>query len=318
MSYVEMSHGIIENRSAEFTLQEERELTSLFALLDDPDPRVAEAVLMRLRTKGERVLPRLLDYRFDAKDDLANERLELIVQEINVERLVREFELLAERIKINDSNTLEDGAFLIAQFAYPGLDLDRYYLELSELAAMLRARVSGVTSAIEILQITNKFFFEEQRFRGNQSKFLEADNSYINRVLDRRVGIPISLAVVYLLVARGRVGLPFSGASAPGHFLIRYDGLEEPFFIDAFNGGVVLRKQDIKRFLNASGLPFTESFLEPASPRSVLLRMIRNLVIVFKETNEPEAKAAFERFARILAPGEADVIEIEPPGSEIE
>jgi len=282
--------------------EDERELASLLKLLDDPDHRVSEAVLVRLRSKGAPILPRLMEFVEEAADPLAVERTFSLIQEINEEHLAGEFEKLHERINNNDSNTLEDGAFLIAQYGYPALDLDKYYLELSDLAAILRDRVKSAYSPLDLLSITNKFFFEDQGFRGNQNKFLEADNSYINRVLDRRLGIPIALAVVYLLISRGRLGLPFSGAGAPGHFLIRYDGLEEPLFIDAFNRGVILRQEDIKRFLNASGLPFSESFLEPASPRAILLRMIRNLIIVFKETDDSQGQAAFERFTRILAP----------------
>ncbi len=132
---------------------------------------------------------------------------------------------------------------------------------------------------------------------------MEPENSYIDRVMERRTGIPISLATVYLLVVRSRLGLPFSGASAPGHFLVRYDGLRtEPLFIDAFNSGIILRERDIKHYLDSSGLPFNRQFLEPSPPRAILLRMIRNLIIVFTERGDSIARQAFEGFMRILAP----------------
>jgi regulator of sirC expression with transglutaminase-like and TPR domain len=110
--------------------------------------------------------------------------------------------------------------------------------------------------------------------------------------------------VVYILVARDRVGLPFSGASTPGHFLIRYDGVEdEPLFIDAFNGGLILKQRDIKRFLELSKLPFDEAFLRPASPRAILLRMIRNLIIVFTEQQDEPARKAFDKFMKVIQKG---------------
>ena len=279
------------------------ELQSLLSLLDDPDVRIGEAVLERLRKKGSGILDVLLDFVETSPDDLAKFRAFSIVRECNEERLAKEFAVLAKRLEWGDPRALEDGAFLIARYGYPRLNIERYRLELSALAGMLRDRVAGVQSPLDILAITNDFFFERQKFRGNQTSFLEADNSYLNRVLDRKVGIPISLAVLYLLVARMRVGLPFSGSSAPGHFLVRFDGaMDEPLFIDAFNGGVVLRKRDIKRFLDASQLNFNEAFLEPAEDRSILLRMIRNLILVFGETHDTVGQKAFERFLKLLAP----------------
>jgi regulator of sirC expression with transglutaminase-like and TPR domain len=203
----------------------------------------------------------------------------------------------------HDDQAFEDGVFLIARYANPRLNVARYRMMLDEMAERLRHRLSGLSSALEILDEVNYFFFEEMRFRGNQAKFMEPENSYIDRVLDRRIGIPISLAAIYLLVTEVRLRLPFSGACAPGHFLIRYDGLHgEPLFIDAFNGGTILRTRDIKRYLDTSGLPFHKEFLQSAHPRSILLRMMRNLFMVFTERNNVAARKSIQEFMRILSP----------------
>ncbi len=279
------------------------ELQPLFSLLDDPDVRISEAVIERLRSKGDVILNHLLDFVDRTDDELAGDRASTLVRELNEERLAKEFSVLNKRLDWGDPRALEDGAFLVARYGYPRLNIEHYRFELSALAGMLRDRIAGVHSPLEVLAITNDFFFEKQKFRGNQSAFLEADNSYLNRVLDRKMGIPISLAVLYLLIAKMRVGLPFAGASAPGHFLIRYDGaLEEPLFIDAFNGGVVLRRRDIKRFLDASKMKYKDIFLEPAEDRTIILRMIRNLIMVFGEQHDITAQRAFKRFLRILIP----------------
>ena len=284
-------------------LSNTKEFNSLLSLLDDPDVRVAEAVVDRLRSMGSVVFDPLLDFLLHTSDELAQFRASSVIRKLNEDRLAKEFVVLSKRLDWGDPRALEDGAFLIARYGYPRLDVERYRVELSALAGMLRQAISGVHSPLEMLAITNDFFFEKQRFRGNQSSFLEADNSYLNRVLDRKIGIPISLAVLYLLVARMRVGLPFSGSSAPGHFLVRFDGtMDEPLFIDAFNGGVVLRKRDIKRFLDASQLSFNEAFLEPAEDRAILLRMMRNLILVFGEAHDTVAQCAFERFVRSITP----------------
>jgi regulator of sirC expression with transglutaminase-like and TPR domain len=291
---------------------DDSELRSLFTLLDDPDAGVAKAVEARLRARGEFVINPLLDFLGTSHDTLAIKRAAGIVRELTSDVLAVEFEALRMRLEEQRKGGLEDGAFLIARFGYPQLDVEYYKAELDALAGMLYDRIAGIHSPVEILAATNDFFFKEKKFRGNHQNFLEADNSYINQVLDRRLGIPISLATIYLLVAARRLGLPFSGASTPGHFLIRYDGVrDEPLFIDAFNGGIVLRREDIRRFLYTSGMPYYESFIMPSRPRNILLRMMRNLIIFFEETKDESSKLAFERFHHILMGSDADPTKIQ-------
>lgn len=283
------------------------ELRSLLTLIDDPDRRVAEAVEERLRTRGASVMEPLFDFARTATG-LARERALELARDFHVTALADEFDTLDKQLAADDPNALEDGVFLIARYGKPSIDIDYYKSFLDDYAAVLRSRIAKRSeSPLEILNECNYLFFEEYKYRGNQTKFMDPENSYIHRVIERKSGIPISLAVLYLLVAETRLKLPFSGASAPGHFLIRYDGLSthsasEPLFVDAFNGGVILRERDIKRYLDTSGLPFNRAFLDPATPRSILLRMIRNLIIVFNEHGDTVGRAAFERFMRILAP----------------
>lgn len=284
----------------------DEELRSLLSLLDDPDSAIALAVTERLRSRGKiggpsSLLDPLLDFIDTRPDALARERAQMLAQEFNEEILLAEFAKLARRMDQGDPKTLEDGAFLIARYGSPRLNHHQYRAKLEELAGRLGDYLFGIDSPLEMLLATNSFFFDEEKFKGNDSTFLDARNSYINDVLDRKLGIPISLALIYLLVARDRVGLPFSGASTPGHFLIRYDGVEdEPLFIDAFNGGLVLKQRDIKRFLELSKLPFDEAFLRPASPRAILLRMVRNLIIVFTEQGDATSRQSFDRFLSAL------------------
>jgi regulator of sirC expression with transglutaminase-like and TPR domain len=277
------------------------ELRSLLALLDDPDPKVASVVEDRLRCCGPSIMCPLLDFAATSGDELAKLRAESIVHDINVEKLIEEFTALRQRIEHRERGTLEDGAFLIARYGAPSLDVEYYKAELDALAGMLHDRIRGIHSPVEVLAETNDFFFRLRGFRGNHQTFLDPDNSYINQVLDRRLGIPISLATIYILVAGKRLGLPFTGASTPGHFLVRYDGVRsEPLFVDAFNGGIVLKREDIRKFLYSSGIPYHESFVFPAPPVAILLRMIRNLIILFQEKKDEASRRAFERFHAIL------------------
>ncbi len=286
---------------------EDSELRSLFSLLDDPDERIAHAVTERILQRGSEAIAPLASFAERADSGLAKKRAERIAAEFSTGYLTKEFETLALQFAEGNRAAFENGLLLVARFGNPLLKVEHVRRELDGFAQLLNYRLARVSSALEVLDEVNQFFFEELRFRGNQTKFLEPDNSYLDRVIERRTGIPISLASVYLLIVRTRLGLPFSGASAPGHFLVRYDGLRgEPLFIDAFNGGVILRERDIKHYLEASGLPFHKQFLDPAPPRAILLRMLRNLIIVFAEHGNAPARAAIERFMHVLAPNNGE------------
>ncbi len=281
--------------------QADGEFLSLVSLLDDPDVRVASAVEARLRQRGASILHPLLDFIDISSDHLAKRRATTIAREFNEKILIEEFISLRHKLEEKKRGALEEGVFLIARYGYPRLDTEYYKAELDALAGMMHDRIKGIMAPSDVLAAVNDFFFSVRGFKGNHEHFLEPDNSYINQVLDRRTGIPISLAVLYVLVAGHRLGLPFTGVSTPGHFLIRYDGIQgEPLFIDAYNNGIILRERDIKKFLNTSGLPYYESFIRPASQRMILLRMIRNLIVLFGENKDTESQKTFERFQNAL------------------
>lgn len=281
---------------------EDSELRSLFSLLDDPDERIARAVTARIIERGTEAVGPLSQFARTSENRLARTRAERIAAEFSSTSLTKEFERLALQFAEGSHSAFEDGLMLIARFGNPMFDTREVKKELDDYASHLRRRLTGTRSSLEVLDEINRYFFEDLEYRGNYLRFQDPENSYIDRILERRTGIPISLAAVYLLVVRTRLGLPFSGASAPGHFLVRYDALSEPLFIDAFNRGMTLRERDIKHYLESSGLSFHKQFLDPAPPRAILLRMLRNLMIVFIEQGNNSARAAIERFMRALAP----------------
>ena len=277
------------------------EFYSLVSLLDDPDVRVASAVEERLRERGTSMLHPLLEFIDLSADDLAKRRAITLANEFNEKVLLDEFAELRVKIEQKKRGALEEGVFLIARYGYPRLDKDYYQAELTALSGMMLDRIKGLMAPSDVLAAANHFFFTERGFKGNHEHFLDADNSYINQVLDRKIGIPISLSIIYVLITGHRLGLPFTGVSTPGHFLVRYDGIQgEPLFIDAYNNGIILRENDIKKFLYTSGLPYYESFIRPATPRMILLRMIRNLIVLFQEKKDTTSQKAFERFQSAL------------------
>lgn len=170
-------------------------------------------------------------------------------------------------------------ALLFACEVYSNLDIASYLGALDDMAESLRPRLAREHPAMAL----REFLSGELGFHGNADDYFDPRNSYLNQVMDRRTGIPISLSAIYLEVAR-RLDLPVVGIALPGHFIIRYDGDEEPLYLDPFNGGETMSIQDCRgRVADISNgrLPFRQSFLCPVGPRQILTRMLRNLKHIY-------------------------------------
>ena len=133
-------------------------------------------------------------------------------------------------------------ALLIASEEYPGLDILRYVARLEAMAAAVRPAVGTADDPQEQIEHLNTYLFIERGFRGNMQDYYDPRNSFLNDVLDRKMGIPITISVVYMEVGR-RVGMPLQGVGMPGHFIVKYVCPEADIYIDPFNNGRVLSRQ---------------------------------------------------------------------------
>ena len=171
---------------------------------------------------------------------------------------------------------VEEGAILIAAEEYPDLDVDAVSAELDLLGDEAKRMLAGIDAPADRIEKLNQFLFEDLGFEG-ASEYFDPRNSYLNEVIDRRVGIPITLALVYIGVG-SRAGLDLRGVSFPGHFLVRTPG-EPPVILDAFDGSLV-SVVDCERRLKAALGPtaiLDPALLGAATPREILVRMLGNL-----------------------------------------
>jgi regulator of sirC expression with transglutaminase-like and TPR domain len=193
---------------------------------------------------------------------------------------------------------LAHACLLIAQDAYPTLEVDRYLGDIERMAMRLRGRMPQAAAVEERVAALNQFLFEELGFHGNTDEYYDPRNSYLNDVLDRKVGIPISLSIVYIAVGR-RVGLPLEGVSFPGHFLVRLRMRAGVLVLDPFAAGAPLSEADLRQRLQrvipagaTDGVPVSElpldQFLEAATNRQTLARVLRNLKAIYRDTDKPE------------------------------
>ncbi len=271
----------------------ESALKALVSLLDDENHKVARIVRERILEAGPEAKP-YLAFALESEIAPVRARARSILEEITMDEAERAIEIFAR--EPIDAEGLETGVFLISRIGYPDLERERYDRLLAEMAATLRERLAGRRRGQDILSAFAQTLFDEFGFSGNSLDYYDADNSYMNRVLDRRTGIPITLSLVYLFLAR-RVGLKMEGVGFPGHFVVRFSCSDEEHFVDAFSRGRILSRGDCARFLTAAGFePRPEHFV-PSPPREILCRMLRNLVHICREGND---KGRADRLTRLI------------------
>ena len=201
-------------------------------------------------------------------------------------------------------------ALLIAKEEYPDLDVAVYLARLDAMGEEVQRLADGSLDPHRLIAALNEYLFQQLGFRGNPENYYDPKNSFLNEVLDRRTGIPITLSAVYLEVAR-RIGFPLRGVNMPGHFLVKYEGRDEEIVVDPFGGGGILSDPDYQRMLDriyGGKLCFERGMLAALGTRQILARMLTNLkAIYFNNQEYAKALSIVERLV-ILQPQTASEI----------
>jgi regulator of sirC expression with transglutaminase-like and TPR domain len=206
----------------------------------------------------------------------------------------------------DDAIDLGHASLLIAREEYPDLDVGLYLARLDEMAAEIRRRMRGREGAASQIAHLNRLLFEEMGFRGNREEYYDPRNSFLNDVLDRRIGIPITLSMVYLEVGR-RIGCRLAGVAFPGHFLVRSTDRHSlpDVLIDPFNRGRILTEQECRSLLletYAGQVPFRPELLKRARNREILQRMINNLKWIYQQGRDFHMALKVQQLLLCIAP----------------
>jgi len=197
---------------------------------------------------------------------------------------------------------------MIALPEYPELDCTDYLRRIDNLALEVTERRGDNPDAFRSIAALNWVLFSQHGFHGNREAYFEADNSFLNRVIERKTGIPISLSVLYMEVAQ-RVGLSFLGVGFPGHFLVKTSIDDNEVVFDPFNGGEIKTREDLDRMLRemyGGKVGLRAEFLAPVSKKQILQRMLANLKAIHANANEwVKTLGVLDRLL-ILDPGSAD------------
>jgi regulator of sirC expression with transglutaminase-like and TPR domain len=278
-------------------MSENSSVLALVRLIDDPDENIYEHVRSALIDRGPEVIP-VLESSWEHEDYglLFQSRIENLVHDIQLSNTRNR---LKEWINASHKDLLE-GAIIIAQYQYPNLDEAELRDSLQKIRKDIWLEINAHQTAYEKVRVFNKIFYGKYGFSGNSKNFHSPLNSCINTVLETKKGNPLSLCVLYSIIAQS-LDLPIYGVNLPNHFVLAY--MDEDninpfintnnkhgalFYINAFARGGIFDELEIKEFLKALNKSEIREYFEPCSNSAILLRMITNLINAFQQSGNAE------------------------------
>ena len=264
--------GLLAERVSDALVDEtiQREVNALVRLLDDPDEDVQKQVQNRLTDLGREAMP-ALRRAYDASQGEQRRQIDEVVRRLHW----NDIQTAWHSILGADEPNLERGAFILALYRFPSLDVEAYQEILDQWADRVEERVMR-SVGVDRARVLMEFLADEIGLTGNRDDYDDPNNSYLNRVIDRRLGIPISLAVIALSMA-DRLAIPLYGVGMPAHFLVKYSDARGEVYFDVFNDGQPVSREECVRFLLRAGIQPKPAYFEAAPPTEILLRMVRNL-----------------------------------------
>ena len=264
---------------------EEKELKALVSLLDDDDQQIVSHVEGKILSIGKSVIP-FLEREWESNlNPSVQGRIEELIHTL-------QYDLLRERLKSWYESTDHDlltGMWILATYQYPDLELEKLKQELEQIYYETWLEFRPDLYPFDQIKVINSVLFNKLKFGANTKNFHSPGNSMINVVLESRKGNPITLCVIYLLVAQ-KLKLPVHGVNLPNLFILTYKDDSHQFYINAFNRGLIFSKQDIENYINELHLVPQSSFFEACDSLEIIRRALRNLVMSFEKMGE-HAKA---------------------------
>jgi len=276
---------------------QEKHRKALISLLADDDPKVYRTVRETILSYGPASSVWMREHTLSSDPVLRRRASEIIN---HFARQDADTQFLAFCLNQGEDFDLERGVLLLCRTQYPQINLEAYSALLDNHAGELRQRLDLNGLPEHIIRVINDYLFRELKFTGDEQNFYDPENSYFNRVLDRGIGNPITLSLLYLLLAR-RLRLPMAGIGLPGHFLCRFQSSRAEMYIDPFKGGRVLVKADCVKMVMQLQHRFDDSFLAPFSARRILQRICSGLHQVYSQQKSAHQAERLQRYLVALA-----------------
>lgn len=277
---------------------ENKELEALVSLLDDEDTNIVNHVEEKIISLGEPIIPFLERAWEKSMDPTVQERIEDLVHTL-------QYDVLRDRLlawyEQEDPDLLE-GMCLIASYQYPDIDQDKIRQELEQLYYEAWLEFKPEAHPFDQVKLLNSVIFGKLKFSANTKNFHSPGNSMINVVLQTKKGNPISLCVVYMMIAR-KLKMPVYGVNLPNLFILTYkDDSHKQFYINAFNRGLIFSREDIDNYIAELRINPQEQFYEPCDTRDIIKRCLRNLINSFDKLGDHAKSEEVKQLLKTIAP----------------
>jgi len=290
----------------------EKEFLALVSLLDDSDQDVYQHVRNRLLSVGERAIPMLEEAWESSFNHILQQRIEELIHNIQFDSLCS---------KLNDwkqskEKDLLEGCLLIARYQYPDMNDESVRKIVNKIKKDVWIEINSGQTALEKTKIINHVLFDIYNFTSNKANFHAPPNNYINQVFETKKGNPLTLCIVYIIIAQS-LGIPIYGVNLPEHFILAYTDAEnmvnegkqiDPknqkvlFYINPFSKGSIFSKQEIDSFLQQLGLEKKPQFYSPCTTTDILIRMLNNLMFSYKNMGYEYKVVELMKLKEILNP----------------
>jgi regulator of sirC expression with transglutaminase-like and TPR domain len=275
----------------------ESEIKALVILLDDDDSEVVQHVEKHLKTLGGTVIPLLEDHwQENGLNPDLQKKIEDLIHDL-------QYNLVIERLlawKKSGHEDLLEGMWIVATYQYPDLHIEKLKQYINDMYFDAWLEFQEDMHPHDQVRVLNQVFFDKYKFLPNTKNFHSAANSMINQVFDLKKGNPISLCVVYLLLAK-RLGMPISGVNLPSLFVLTYKTPQLQFYINIFNRGLIFSKIDISNYIKQMHLQPQDSFYQPCSNLDIVCRVLRNLVVAFEKVADIERAKEVDKILKMIA-----------------
>ncbi|MDO1447289.1 transglutaminase-like domain-containing protein [Rhodocytophaga aerolata] len=278
------------------------EIKALVSLLDDEDKEIQIHVEQKIISLGDAIIPFL-------EEEWEN-NLNLGVQK-RIEDLIHllQFESLKAKLrqwKEEGQQDLLEGMWLVATYQYPDLSLDKLKRELEQIYYDAWLEFRSNIHPFDQVKILNSIMFSKLKFAANTKNFHSPSNCMLNIVLDSKRGNPISLCVVYMLVAN-KLKMPVYGVNLPNLFVLTYKTNESQFYINVFSKGIIFSKADIDKYIAQLNLPSSDIFYQPCSTIDIIKRVLRNLIISFEKTSDTDKVQEIKQLLHVISDEPGDL-----------
>lgn len=276
-------------------MKSEKEIKAMITLLDDPDDEIREQVENHLVLLGETVIPHLEEANDGKLDPEFHLKIEVLKHRIN-------FNTVKDKMKSWNQSGCKDlleGMWLICKYEHPELDIQVLRDKIAEIYCAVFLELNENLTALEQIKVLNFIFFNVFKFTGNTTQFYKPENYLLNKVMDEKKGNPISLCIIYMLVAK-TLKLPVYGVNLPNLFVLTYKKDDLQFYINVFNKGVVFTRKEIEEYLQQLNVPSKPEYFEPCDYSIIIERVIKNLIIAYEKKGEEDKMKDMEELLKCV------------------